>query len=287
MRIHSSQTNSNRSKRRAGFTLVELLVVIAIIAILAAMLLPALANAKEKGRRIVCVSGLKQWGLAQSMYVDDSNQTYPLTKMTNGTPGLPGNYNEDNPTWTDLFDAETQNPPQGQDAWFNALPPYVSAKPLYAYAIQNGNDGKDAFNLGNSIFKCPTAKIDPLVNVDQRVAFQYGMNSQGLDQMPTSVTHLKTSMVASPSRFVMFSEGRTLTTETPFYGSASKAADICKPQVYTTAFSSRHTSGACITFADNHTAWYRYDYVCMNVGSKAADPGRPDIQWSADGHQIP
>ena len=113
------------------------------------------------------------------------------------------------------------------------------------------------------------------------------MNSKGLDQMPSSITHLTTQMVASPSKFVMFSEGRTLIPETPFYGNTSKQTDICKPQVYTTDFSSRHSLGASISFADGHTSWYKYNYVCMDVGSKAADPGRPDIQWAADGHQVP
>jgi len=73
------------TKEEAAFTLIELLVVIAIIAILASMLLPALARAKETGKRISCVNNLRQLGLSMQMYVDDHEGLQPQR-----TINLPG-----------------------------------------------------------------------------------------------------------------------------------------------------------------------------------------------------
>src|SRR5215469_5451502 len=81
---HTELRSQNTMKRPQGFTLIELLVVIAIIAILAAILFPVFAQAREKARQITCLSNVKELGLAVQMYNQDYDETMVPVLVSGG-----------------------------------------------------------------------------------------------------------------------------------------------------------------------------------------------------------
>ncbi len=129
----SGSKHAGQIPARNGFTLIELLVVIAIIAILAAMLLPALARAKEKGKQICCVNNEHQMAICFQLYISDYNENYPVH---DGWAAL-GGQRPANPVTTG-FAAQYG----GQE--------YETNRPLNQYS-QNVN-----------VFQCPSDKGDSL-----------------------------------------------------------------------------------------------------------------------------
>jgi prepilin-type N-terminal cleavage/methylation domain-containing protein/prepilin-type processing-associated H-X9-DG protein len=302
---------NHQARRTGGFTLIELLVVIAIIAILAAMLLPALAKAKAKAQEAACLSNTKQWGLADSMYLDDNDQKFPFPRYQSPVPSN----EQDDPDWNAIYSYHwNSHPPIGDDVWFNALPSYISAKPMWQLAV----NAASATMFGNikSIYYCPTASAQGIDPTDASAAhgnmlpgarplFGYAMNSKSLNNENISavVTTLKSQMVHNPSAFVLFSDVRNRSAETPYYAAPSdvyptgNSIVLATPHCYTTRFSSRHNEGGNITFSDGHSAYFKYKYVVADGVEQAADGsgavpiaghdlGQSDLNWDANGQRI-
>ena len=167
-----------------GFTLIELLVVIAIIAILAALLLPALANAKEEGKRARCIGNVKQVSLAMILYADENEGSF----YTNPGGGVPNH-----------------------GMWYRNPRSTVLLLPTDSYAYWGIGYYKQA-GQSRDIFKCPTAKIcdewreDGLRYPSEFWQYaSYGFNGK-LTSDPATGAARKLSTVQYPSTTILFQD---------------------------------------------------------------------------------
>jgi len=181
---------SGRHARRA-FTLIELLVVIAIIAILAALLLPALAKAKNRAKSVACLSNVKQWSYAFYMYTEDFDDFFP----------------EEGNGFVPLDD------PGNARAWYNSTAIYMSQPTLLSLYQQNTPPV-----LGQkSIFVCPSG-INKSAPTISNPIFWYGFNNR-MD--PNGPPQFKRSQCIYPVESVTFTEGQ----ENQFPSTSGRFAD--------------------------------------------------------------
>jgi prepilin-type N-terminal cleavage/methylation domain-containing protein/prepilin-type processing-associated H-X9-DG protein len=255
-----------RSRREliSGFTLIELLVVIAIIAILAAMLLPALAKAKEHAQTTRCLSDLKQLQTCYQMYVGDNRDALPSNDVT--SDGLSSTSN----SWVQ-GDAQTDADTTFTNIKNGVLYPYNASVGIYRCP----SDKKIISQ--NNAHSAPTGPIP--ITRDCSISGVLG-GPVGLYADPP-ILRFSAIVNPSPSRAMVFVDENENSVDNGSFLIDSKSENA----TWANLPGSRHSKGCTFSFADGHVEYRKWrgmnvltfnDYG-QSIPNDAAD--QQDIQW--------
>ncbi|MBQ7256494.1 MAG: DUF1559 domain-containing protein [Abditibacteriota bacterium] len=208
---------------KKGFTLIELLVVIAIIAILAAILFPVFAQAREKARQASCLSNCKQIGTALQLYVDDYEETFP--------PAIPTYA-----VYTDAYYAY----PYTISHFFGVMGQVLTWKDcIYPY-VKNVN-----------IYRCPS--LDKKLcgyGINANFAYQYSNGAFGLRSSTLSL-----GVIKDASKLVFIGDTFPYLVDGVRY--SENELGVWHFNVSGPNTNCRHNGGANVTFADGHAHFYK------------------------------
>jgi prepilin-type N-terminal cleavage/methylation domain-containing protein/prepilin-type processing-associated H-X9-DG protein len=246
-------------RRHHGFTLIELLVVIAVIAILAAILFPVFAQAREKARQAMCISNVNQIARAWVMYVQDYDETMPVVL-----------------TYT-YRDVRPEGPIVA--VWHTLLEPYVQR-----LGKQRGtNWNTDLQETSSKVYECPSAKKTyPNGTPSPQSQYNsYGYNANiGLTNRDATEGPFALAALDRPAETVAFGDS------TELHGYNLHARLFCftdnpvgsgrrRPTTYKTddgtgylpraSPSDRHMEGANMAFCDGHVKWYRRSFLVSSA----------------------
>lgn len=235
-----------------GFTLIELLVVIAVIAILAALLLPALSRARSAAWTSDCLSRQRQWQVAFLGYTADNDDWLPRESFH-----LNGEVYINN--WSEVQDL------QSRDVWYNVLPEYLSIRAAASYAAEPKRPG---FYRRSNLFHCPAARFPTSVKTErfQMAFFSIAMNSQLIE--PPDVPSVRISQVQRPVGTVLTLDN-LLIGENPVV-EAQASDNLGQPAAYANRYAGRrHGRSGIIGFVDGHAEAVPGEQVVQTSGPTA------------------